>query len=169
MIFFGWKVLCSLYGLSVSTLMLASVMVAASIALLVYWFRYACRLILNAKTARDYTRTVAEANELRFIEVQQDLPSARERSHLDSLAKKLDDDYHLLSFLLRHSPALHAGSDRLEQRMLMFHFGVMKAYYVLARHVSESNSRRILQEMVQVVGYFANRVGERSTSSASGR
>jgi len=143
-------------------------MIAVSIALLMYWFRYACRLILSAKPARDYTRTVAEANELRFLEVQRGLASARERSHLDSFARKLDDDFHLLRFLLRHCPALYTGSDRLEQRMLTVHFQVMKAYYALSRHISQSKGRRTLQEMAQVVGYFANRLGERSTCSASG-
>src|SRR5260370_20591608 len=139
--------------------MLASVMIAVSIALLMYWFRYACRLILSAKPARDYTRTVAEANELRFLEVQRGLASARERSHLDSFARKLDDDFHLLRFLLRHCPSLYTGTERLEQRMLTVHFQCMKPDYSLSRHISQSKSRRTLHDMAQEVRYYANPLG----------
>src|SRR5689334_7001738 len=91
---------CSQYGCLITTLMLTSAMVAISFGLLIYWFRYSCRLILSARPAQDYARTVAEANELRFLDVQRELPNAYERSQLDILAKQLEGDYHLLKFLL---------------------------------------------------------------------
>jgi hypothetical protein len=142
--------------------MIASAIITAfSLGSVLAWFRYSCGLILSAKPAHDYTPQVAAANELGFLEVQQNLPQANERRVLDMLRKKLERDYHLLSYLLDHSPALHTGSEGFEQRMMMLDFELMKAYYALASLLSRSNARRALQEMTQVVCYFANTMGER--------
>ena len=150
-----------------TTLMPASsIMIAVSVGLLIYWFRYACRLILRAKPARDYTKAVAAANELRFLEVQQDLPFVEGKRQLDSLQKLLDHDYRLLSFLLRHTASLHAETDFLEQNILMLHFTLIKVYYALVRAISPSEARRAIQEMAGVVSHFANRMGERGASAA---
>jgi hypothetical protein len=144
----------------------SAIMIVVSTGLLVYWFRYTCRLILNAKPARDYTQQVAAANELRFLEIQQDLPHVRGRRQLDSLQKTLEHDYRLLSFLLRHTATLHPETDGLEQNMLMLHFSLMKAYYALICAISQSKGRLAIQEMGRVVSHFANRMGERAASAA---
>ena len=142
--------------------MIASAIITAfSLGSVLAWFRYSCGLILSAKPAHDYTPQVAAANELGFLEVQQNLPQANERRVLDMLRKKLERDYHLLSYLLDHSPALHTGSEGFEQRMMMLDFELMKAYYALASLLSRSKARRALQEMTQVLCYFANTMGER--------
>ena len=142
--------------------MIASAIITAfSLGSVLAWFRYSCGLILSAKPAHDYSPQVAAANELGFLEVQQNLPQANERRVLDMLRKKLERDYHLLSYLLDHSPALHTGSEGFEQRMMMLDFELMKAYYALASLLSRSKARRALQEMTQVVCYFANTMGER--------
>jgi hypothetical protein len=142
--------------------MIASAIITAfSMALLLAWFRYSCGLILKAKPARDYAPEVAAANKLALLEVQHDLPNANERRALDLLRQKLERDYRLLSYLLDHSPALHTGNESFEQRMMMLDFKLMKAYYAMASKLSRSNARRALQEMTQVVCYFANTMGER--------
>ena len=132
-----------------------------SLAFLLAWFRYSCGLILSAKPAHDYTPQVAAANELRFLEVQHDLADASERRVLDTLRQKLERDYYLLSYLLDHSPALHTGSDGFEQIIMMLDFKLMKAFYSTVSMLSRSGARRALQEMTQVVSYFANTMGER--------
>jgi len=142
--------------------MIASAIITAfSMTSLLAWFRYSCGLILSAKPAHDYALQVAAANELRFLEVQQDLAHANERHVLDMLRQKLERDYHLLSYLLQHSPALHTGSESFERRMMMLDFELMKGCYALACLLSRSGARRALQEMTQVVWYFANTMGER--------
>lgn len=141
-------------------------MIAVSVGLLICWFRYTCRLILRAKPARDYTQTVAAANELRFLEIQQDLPFVRGRAQLDNLKKTLQHDYRLLSFLLRHTASLHAETDFLEQNILMLHFTLTKAYYAVICAISQSEGKRAIQEMAGVVSHFANRMGERGASAA---
>jgi hypothetical protein len=142
--------------------MIASAIITAfSIASLLAWFRYSCGLILSAKPAHDYTPQVAAANELGFLEVQQHLPNANERRVLDTLRQKLERDYHLLNYLLDHSPALHTGTESFEQRMMMLDFELMKACYAVVSLLSRSRARHVLQEMTQVVCYFANTMGER--------
>jgi hypothetical protein len=133
-----------------------------SLALFIYWLRYTCHLILSAKSARDYTHDVAEANDLRFLQVQQQLAEVGHRLELDTLRSKLENDYRLLTYLLVHGPAFQANGDRLEQIMLMLNFRLLKTYYALTCPISLSIGKRALQEMTQVVGYFANRMGERS-------
>jgi hypothetical protein len=142
-------------------MIVSAIITAFSIASLLAWFRYSCGLILSAKPAHDYTPQVAAANELGFLEVQQHLPNANERRTLNTLRQKLERDYHLLNYLLHHSPALHAGTESFEQRMMMLDFELMKACYAVVSLLSRSRARRVLQEMAQVVCYFANTMGER--------
>ena len=158
------------YEVSKTTLMIISlIMSAVSVCLFIYWLRYTCQLILSAKSTRDYTRDVAAANGLLFLQVQQELAQVRERFDLDTLHSKLENDYRLLTYLLVHGPAFQANSDRLEQIMLMLNFRLLKASYALTSPLSVSNGKRALQEMTQVVGYFANRMGERSAYAAAYR
>jgi hypothetical protein len=145
------------------------IMSGVSTGLFIYWLRYTCQLILSAKSARDYTRDVAAANDLRFLQVQQELALVRERFELDTLHSKLENDYRLLTYLLVHGPSFQVNGDRMEQIMLMLNFRLLKAYYVLTCPMSVSNGKRALHEMTQVVGYFANRMGERSAYAAAHR
>jgi len=144
----------------------STIMIVVSTGLLIYWFRYTCRLILNAKPARDYTQQVAAANELRFLQIEEDLPFVRGRRQLDNLEKTLERDYRLLSFLLRHTATLQPETDGLEQNMLMLHFNLLRAYYSLICAISQSKGRLAIQEMGRVVSYFANRMGERAARAA---
>jgi hypothetical protein len=158
------------YEVFKTTLMIISlIMSGVSVCLFIYWVRYTCQLILSTKSARDYTRDVAAANGLLFLEVQQELVRVRERFDLDTLHSQLENDYRLLTYLLVHGPAFHANGDRLEQVMLMLNFRLLKASYALTCRISVSKGKRALHEMTQVVGYFANRMGERSAYATAYR
>lgn len=136
-------------------MILALTITLFSVASLFCWFRYSCGLILRAKPARDYAREIAAANELQFPEVLEDLSQEKGRSELNTLREKLEHDYALLSYLLRHSPEFQSGSEVFEQRLMMLNFELMKAYYAVA-------SKRALREMIQVLCYLANTMGERA-------
>src|SRR5260370_39429293 len=85
------------YEVFKTTLMTISlIMSGVSFGLLLYWLRYSCQLILCAKSARDYMREVAESNDLRFIQVQQELEHVRVSIALDSLRSMVDWVYLLL-------------------------------------------------------------------------
>lgn len=135
--------------------MLALIITLFSVASLFCWFRYSCGLILRAKPARDYAPEIAAANELQFPSVIEGLPQANDRSELNTLRERLEHDYALLSYLLQHSPEFQSGSEVFEQRMMMLNFELMKAYHAVA-------SRRALKEMIQVLCYLANTLGERA-------
>lgn len=140
-----------------------------SLGLFIYWLRYTCGLILSAQTARDYTRDVAAANHLRFLQVQEELARESAAADLETLRSKLADDYRLLSYLLGHGPSFHEVSDRMEQRMLMLNFHLLGVYWATTSRVSILRRKRPIQEMAQVVGYLANRIGERSAYAAAYR
>src|SRR5579864_5727226 len=84
MIFFAQiKIQHRRYTVPKTTLMTFSLILAGvSVSLFIYWLRYTCQLILSAKSARDYTRDVAEANNLLFLQVQEELAKVRERFDL---------------------------------------------------------------------------------------
>jgi hypothetical protein len=150
-------------------MVISLIMSGISAGLFICWLRYTCQLILSEKSARDYTRDVAEANNLVFLQVQQELAQVRERLDLETLQTKLENDYRLLTYLLVHGPDFPANGDRMEQIVLMLNFRLLKAFYAVTCPISVSNGKRAVREMTQVVGYFANRMGERSAYAAAYR
>ena len=145
--------------------MFASVLIIAfSVVLFVYWFRYTCLLILSAKTTKDYAGEVATANQLCFPEVREQLGIAQSAPHLETLHESLDRDFRLLTYLLRHAAEFQAGGYSLEERMLMIDYRIMKVWYATASNFSPSHARGALEEMSSIVGHFANAVGERAAA-----
>jgi hypothetical protein len=141
---------------------------AASFALLAYWFRYICLLILRAGSARDYATAVARANALRFPEIQQKLAeeSAAEPAHLDVLRRALDSDYRLLTSLMRYGAKFRTAGQQMEQRMLMLDFQILRARYAVSRRLSVRRCRRTLEKMIHILRHFAGMMGECAAPAA---
>jgi hypothetical protein len=141
-------------------------MMAGSVLLFGYWFRYTCLLILSARTTRDYAGAVAAANQLSFLEVQSVL---REHSvtDLDRLKDCLDRDYKVLTYLLKHAANSSKGEDAVEKRMLEIHYRLMGAWYRVSRRLSPATAYRALDEMASVVAHFANSMGAQSSAAAA--
>jgi hypothetical protein len=136
--------------------------IALSCSLLVYWFRYACLLILSARSARDYATAVAQANALQFPQIQRTLEgAAAELPHLDSLRRALDRDYKLLTLLMRHGEESQVAGRQVEQKMLLLDYHLMRAWYTCTRRMSLRRGRRALEEMAHIVRHFAGMMGER--------
>ncbi len=144
--------------------------VAGSVLLLAYWFRYTCLLFLSAKTARDYAVDVAVANQLGFLDVQVRL---RQGSlvELDPLHRALERDYSLITFLLKNAAPASAESaveeTLTELRMLEMYYRVMGAWYRVSRTFSTEAARHALEQMSVVVEHFANVMGERAACGAA--
>ena len=139
-------------------------MMAGSVLLFSYWFRYTCLLILSAKTTQDYAGEVAAANQLSFVRVQTQLQEGG--PELAALQAALDRDYAVVTYLLKHaSPA--EGESSIESRMLEMNYRLMRGWSVLSRRFSTELSRQALQEMSQVVAHFANLMGERASAGAA--
>jgi hypothetical protein len=137
--------------------------VALSCCLLVYWFRYACLLILTARSAQDYATAVAQANALQFPQIQQKLEGAAAagRSHLDALQRALDRDYKLLVWLMRHGAEFQVAGRQVEHKMLLLDYQLMRAWYACSKRMSLRRGRNALEEMVHIVRHFAGMMGER--------
>jgi hypothetical protein len=137
--------------------MLASgLIIVGSSALFLYWFRYTCRLLLAQKSGAQSALQVASNIQLSFPDVQAALRTKASSAALDRLRERLDQDYHLLTELLRHP-----GSDSIEHRLLRFDYQLMRVWYRLTRtcrHLLQA--RKALAEMSAILGYFAAEIGD---------
>ncbi len=107
------------------------VIIASSMLLFGYWFRYTCLLMLNTRTAKDYARDIATANQLGFAAVQAQLSQGA--ADLAGLRASLDRDYAVVSKLLEQaSTSRQAG---IEQKMLTVHYRLMGVWYAVGSHV----------------------------------
>jgi hypothetical protein len=144
--------------------MLASaIIIAVSVGLFVYWFRYSCMLILNTKTVQSYAADVAQSRELNFLRVQQTLTAA-ETPAFAVLREDLQRDYEKISNLL--SSGVGGRNDEeadgyvLERAMLGMNFRWLNVQYAVASRYSERIARTALLEMSQIVEHHANAFGE---------
>jgi hypothetical protein len=135
-------------------------MIAGSILLFVYWFRYTCLLILSTKTARDYAGEVAAANDLSFLEVQELLRDSGP-VELDQLNASLERDFALLSNLQQQSEV-----EGIEDGMLKMNYTVYRFLFKTVGRFSPDMARKALDEMSGVISHFANALGERAAAGA---
>jgi hypothetical protein len=147
--------------------MIASLLIiVVSTALLIYWFRYTCLLILQTQTGRDYASGLAAANSLKYPDVQDRLLQDAPAAELLALQKSLDADYVLLTYLLQHTAGLEVGGFTVEQRMLMLDFKVMRLFCAISRRLAVPQTRAALAEMSSILKHLANAMGERIQSSS---
>jgi hypothetical protein len=134
-----------------------------SVVLFVYWFRYSCLLILQNKTAS--SAQYISGSTLSFPAVQQRLKSQQGGvALLDQLHRDLSNDYRIICFLLRCSAENDA--DPVERRLLMLDYWIVQAWYSLARRAAPRQARSALEEMSNIVSYFASSVGRHAAQEA---
>jgi hypothetical protein len=142
--------------------MIASILIIlVSAALLVYWFRYTCVLILRTRTGKDRAVELATANGLRFHQIQGRSVREAPFAELPALQKALESDYRLLTYLVEHTAGLEVGGVTLEQRMLMLDFKAMRLVCALSRWAGVDHTRTALEEMSSILNYMANAMGDR--------
>jgi hypothetical protein len=140
--------------------------IVVSVVLFVYWFRYTCLLILSAKTAKDYARDFAAANQLTFVEARTRLTTDAPARVLDDVHSMLERDYRLVVYLLQHAANYQDSTEPFENWMLRFDFRLMGLSYRMARSFSGSMARKTLLEMAGIVNHMANSMGQRVAVSA---
>jgi hypothetical protein len=146
--------------------MIASILIVlVSAALLAYWFRYTCVLILRTRTVKDYAVGMATANDLRFHEIQGRLVREAPAADLPALQKALESDYRLLTYLVGHTAGLEVGGLTIEQRMLMLDFKAMRLVCAVSRWVGIDHARAAIEEMSCILNHLANAMGERIEST----
>lgn len=149
-----------------SDMVVSAVIIAVSLTLFVYWFRYTCLLILSAKTSRDYAPQVATANQLNFLDTRERLLDSPGGDALDALHDALRRDYKLLAYLMKYAAGRSQSVHALENRILMLDYHIMVVWYKVVRPISSERARSALLEMTSIVNHLANAMGERLTFSA---
>ena len=133
------------------------IIIAGSSALLVYWFRYTCALILQQKHSADHALKLASTIRLNFPQTEQALQTDRRPPALDRLHELLENDYRILTKLLREV----GGGASIERRILTIDYQVMRAWFKLTRRSDASlQARNALTEMSSILGYFAAEVAQ---------
>lgn len=138
--------------------MLAGILIIAfSLALLIYWFRYSCILILRNRQAEAQPALDAADSRFSFMQISESIGSANE---LDPLEVALDRDYRVLAYLLEHAAGLKLAT--LEDRLLMLDYKIMQRVYRVTRSVAPVQARSALSEMAVVLGILVQRIGEQA-------
>ena len=140
--------------------MIASIIIAVfSFALLLYWFRYSCILMLRNSSLE--TNTAAVDSQFSCRQVKELL---RGDAQLDGLERALERDYRLATYLIEHAAGLDLNS--IEDRLLVLDYRVMQWYFRITRGAAPARARRALAEMADVVGVLAGRLDERAGSQS---
>jgi hypothetical protein len=104
--------------------MIVSIIIAAfSFALLLYWFRYSCILMLRNSSPETST-TAAVDSQFSCRQVKELL---RGDAQLDSLERALERDYRLATYLIEHAAGLDLNS--IEDRLLVLDYRIMQWYF----------------------------------------
>jgi hypothetical protein len=141
--------------------MIASVLIILfSFALLVYWFRYSCILLVRSQAER---AALLSRGEKRFHvgEVQAQLLTD---APLDPLHASLERDYAVLMYLLEHAAGLELRS--IEDRLLVLDYKVMRCWYALTRTAAPEQARDALKEMASVMSILLSKIGPRTAHQA---
>jgi hypothetical protein len=117
---------------------------AFSLALFVYWFRYTVLLLLSEEQVEAHSTVIGQ---LSVLETRKALRQTQGDLPLDRLHRALDDDYRMLRYLLDHAAGM--GLRPLEHYLLILDYRIMKAWYRL------TPNRRALDEMAGVLSYIA--------------
>ena len=131
--------------------------IAVSLILFVYWFRYTCLLVLQTELSLQHVGSAVEANNLKFPLVRDDLE--RGRLAFDEQYAALESDYRIVSYLLDNASGFRSGS--IEERMLLADFRLMQIWYRVTRNALQQQAQSSLSEMSSILGYFADRMGRR--------
>ena len=134
--------------------------IAFSLVLLVYWFRYSCILLVRDAQEAAASNPAVDAR-FGFAQVQREIDTALE---LDTLHRSLDRDFALLKYLVEHAAGLRFES--VEDRLLMLDYRVMRFWYRLVRLVAPQRARRALEEMASVLAILVRHMSERAGVTA---
>ena len=136
--------------------MIAGILIIAfSVVLFVYWFRYSCLLLL--RNAAERSTTAIEDERFNVARVIEGLKSQGE---LNSLERALERDYHVLTYLIEHATDLELAS--IENHILLLDYKLMRIWSHLTRTAAPKQSRRALTEMASILGVLVCKMAEQS-------
>jgi len=134
----------------------SALIIVFSLALLAYWFRYSCILLLRNQVEVASSKSTAD-DRFHIGEVRERLRSGQV---LDPLHSSLQRDYQVLTYLLEHAAGLELNA--FEDRLLVLDYRVMQWWYQLTRIAAPEQARQALSEMASVLDILAGKIGERA-------
>jgi len=138
--------------------MLASILIIAfSLALLAYWFRYSCILLMRNQQELAEASCASADNRFNVGEVQAGLQTGEP---LDALYASLQRDYQVLSYLLDHAAGLEL--EAFEDRLLVLDYRVMHLWYCLIKTAFPVQARAAVTEMAAVLGILIGKIDQRA-------
>ena len=135
----------------------STVVILFSAALLLYWFRYTCILLIRNGADEVRATSAAVQKNFSFGDVQTRLVAA---SELDPLHSSLQRDYQVLTYLVRHASGLELAN--FEERLLVWDYKLMQLWYTVTRTAAPDKAREALSEMASVLSILAGRIGQRA-------
>jgi len=133
--------------------------IAFSVVLFGYWFRYSCMLILSARTTTDFAYSVVEAYGLNLPKLQTSLENGVQAAAFDSIVSSLDLDYARVRSLIEKAPGLEDQLGLMERVMLRADYALMRSLAVVGRTAFPEKARESLLEMCSIVGFLADAAG----------
>ena len=127
----------------------AILIIVISAAMLLYWFRYSCILILRNQLEREAS---AEPQA-----IQDRIHAA---ANLDSLHQELDRDYKVLTYLLAHATGLELAS--FEHKLLMWDCRMMRYVYRITRLILPDMARNALCERAEILEVLGGHLKQQS-------
>jgi hypothetical protein len=120
--------------------MFASVLIViVSAALLGYWFRYTCILLLRSDGQQ---------------------PAVGLEGALDPLRCEVERNYRTLTYVWEHAAGL--GEQSIEERILMLDFKIMRIWFRITETAAPRHARRALAEMAAVVAFLTQKLGQQA-------
>jgi hypothetical protein len=120
--------------------------ITVSVALLGYWFRYSCLLLLRARAEALAAPVQLPDSRFGMEAIQEKL---RGEAGLDALEVSLNRDYRVLTYLLEHAGGRDLNS--IEDRLLILDYRVMRGWFRLTRVAAPRQAREALSEMALVL------------------
>jgi hypothetical protein len=126
-------------------------------ALLAYWFRFSCILLLRNSAEQASSLSFAMQGTFKCAEIHDGLENG---AALDPLHQMLSRDYQVLTYLVRHSSRVKLES--FEERLLVWDYKVMQFWYGVTKTAAPAQARQALREMATVLTVLSSRIGERA-------
>ena len=146
--------------MAIGSAMFASILIIlVSFVLLVYWFRYSCILLLRGYAVQPGA-TSKHDSRFSFGAVRERLQTEPE---LDPLHVALQRDYQLITYLLEHAAGLELSG--FEDRLLLWDYKLMQAWYRVTRVAFPDQARHALSEMATVLTILGGKIGERAEAN----
>jgi len=125
-------------------------------ALLFYWFRYSCILLLRNSAEQVSGLNLAMQGTFQCADIQDRLRTAE----LVPLHAALQRDYQVLTYLVRHASSVKLES--FEEKLLVWDFKLMRAWYWVTKTAAPKQAREALREMASVLTILSGRIGQRA-------